>query len=221
MTAAPSGVTWLIFVDDLHIDFRNTGYLRRLLQSIGSELIRAGDVFALESAGPSSVSVALTADRSRLHGQVHRMAGNGLKSMEVLERAPGPDGHREIDYRFRLAVTAATRMLDSLPPWPARRRAMLYISNGYEVERATSRLAVLTGAARRANARIFAIDPRAIPGAAVRQASVEGAAAERHWSATHTSLHAVAQRTGGFAARDQFDVAQVMARIASAVRPAR
>ena len=39
-SAAP--VTWRIFVDDLHIAFRDTGYVRKLLASIGGELIRAG-----------------------------------------------------------------------------------------------------------------------------------------------------------------------------------
>ena len=29
--AQDGGVTWLIFVDDLHLDFRNTGYIRKLL----------------------------------------------------------------------------------------------------------------------------------------------------------------------------------------------
>ena len=35
-----SAVTWLVFVDDLHLDFRNTGRLRDLLGLVSSELIQ-------------------------------------------------------------------------------------------------------------------------------------------------------------------------------------
>lgn len=34
-TSKPAaGVAWLVFVDDLHIDFRNTGLVRRFLQGL-------------------------------------------------------------------------------------------------------------------------------------------------------------------------------------------
>ena len=46
-TAALGLVTWLVFVDDLHLDFRNTGRLRALLRLVSSELIRNDDRFAV------------------------------------------------------------------------------------------------------------------------------------------------------------------------------
>ena len=192
-----------------------------MLQALARDLVREGDVFTVESTGPSSVSLPLSADRARLEVELGRVAGSGLKVKELQEGAAGPLGRREVDYRFRIAVTAARRMLDEVPARPARRRAMLYISNGYDVEGATPRLAVLARAARRANVRVFAIDPRGIPGATVRRATLEGGAAERHWLSTNTSLHRLAEQTGGFATRDQLDVAQVVRRIATAVRPSR
>jgi hypothetical protein len=36
--AARARVTWLIFVDDLHLDFRNTGRIRGMLKTIVSQL---------------------------------------------------------------------------------------------------------------------------------------------------------------------------------------
>jgi hypothetical protein len=67
--AAPRYVTthartlWLLFVDDLHLDFVNTGGLREVLRAISSELIHDGDVFAVRSSRPSSISIDLTSDR--------------------------------------------------------------------------------------------------------------------------------------------------------------
>ena len=54
----PVPVTWLIFVDDLHLDFRNTGRIRDALMKLASALIQDGDRFAIASGGPSSLAVA-------------------------------------------------------------------------------------------------------------------------------------------------------------------
>jgi hypothetical protein len=60
--AQDAGVTWLIIVDDLHLDFRNTGYIRKLLGSIASELIRDGDALVLRCSGRSP-SIPFTTNR--------------------------------------------------------------------------------------------------------------------------------------------------------------
>src|SRR6516162_4925845 len=85
-------VTWLIFVDDLHIEFRNTGYVRKLLTSVATELLRDGDSFALRSSGPSSVSTPLSSNRALLDAAIPKVAGNELKPDEVL----GPVGENEL-----------------------------------------------------------------------------------------------------------------------------
>ena len=51
-----SGTLWLIFLDDLHVDFRSTGHLRTLLRTICTELVQAGDMVGIVSTGPSSIS---------------------------------------------------------------------------------------------------------------------------------------------------------------------
>src|SRR5689334_229821 len=60
------GVTWLIFVDDLHLDFRDTGHIRKLLRSIASQVIREEDAFVLVCSGPSFRAIDLTVRRSLL-----------------------------------------------------------------------------------------------------------------------------------------------------------
>src|SRR5688572_19805276 len=61
-----AGRIFLIFVDDLHLDFRNTGRIRDLFKKIAKELIHEGDMFGILSTGPSSLSIDLTYDRRRL-----------------------------------------------------------------------------------------------------------------------------------------------------------
>jgi hypothetical protein len=89
-TAQDAGVTWLIFVDDLHLDFRNTGSIRKLLGSIASELIRDGDAFVLRSSGPSP-SIPFTTNRSLLDAAIGRVAGNGLPPTAILRLSPVND----------------------------------------------------------------------------------------------------------------------------------
>jgi hypothetical protein len=58
-----AGRIFLIFVDDLHLDFRNTGRIRELFKKISKELIHDGDMFGIVSTGPSSLSIDLTYDQ--------------------------------------------------------------------------------------------------------------------------------------------------------------
>jgi len=50
----PAANVWLIFVDDLHLDFTATGHLKDLFKKITDELVHEGDVFGVVSSGPSS-----------------------------------------------------------------------------------------------------------------------------------------------------------------------
>src|SRR5687768_9845217 len=61
-----AGRIFFIFVDDLHLDFRNTGRIRDLFQKISNELIHDGDMFGIVSTGPSSIAIDPTYDRKRL-----------------------------------------------------------------------------------------------------------------------------------------------------------
>src|SRR5688500_18941599 len=59
----PAGITWLILVDDLHMDYRNTGRIRDLLRSIATGLMGDDDAVVMRASGPSSISIGWTADR--------------------------------------------------------------------------------------------------------------------------------------------------------------
>jgi len=206
----PVGIAWLIFVDDLHTDFRNTGYLRNLLKSIARDLVRPGDLVAVRSTGPSSLSIDLTSDRSRLEAAIGKASGSGLKMSEILatpvrDRAQGLD---EIAYRLKITLDAASAMISEVSRAGNRPKGLLYISNGYSGETSVE-LSAFARAARRANVTVFALDPRGLPGSPN---------AKERSAASQNSLRAIAEPTRGFALIDDKDFEDGMTRIRRAMR---
>jgi len=212
MAARPGGaqpaVRWLIIVDDLHLDFRNTGHVRALVKSIAAELIHDGDQVALHSTGPSSVSVAWTSDRSVVDSVIRKIAGNGLKVSDILAITRGLTPTNEVDYRATLALSRVNEIIASLDP-----AVVIFISNGY-VDRSPS----LTRADGRARMPVFALDPRLLAGAIVDRSGVDAASWNAYWAATRNSLRALSERSGGFALEEGHDLAATLARISDLVR---
>ena len=52
-------VAWLVFVDDLHLDFRNTGRIRDLVKSMAAELIREKILDETYEEIPHSIAVEI------------------------------------------------------------------------------------------------------------------------------------------------------------------
>ena len=59
-----SGRIFLFFVDDLHLQFHNTGRVRELFKKISKELVHDGDMFGIVSSGPSSIAIDMTYDKN-------------------------------------------------------------------------------------------------------------------------------------------------------------
>jgi hypothetical protein len=206
--AAQPTVRWLIIVDDLHLDFRNTGHLRTLLKTIAAELIHDGDAVALHSTGPSSVSVALTRERSVFVSVIKNIAGNALKVSDMLAITRGLTPTNEVEYRATLAVSRVNEIIAILDP-----AVVIYISNGY-VDGSPS----LTRAGGRDRMPVFALDPRLLPGAIVDRAGVDTASWNAYWAATRNSLRALSEPSGGFALEEGQDLTAALARINALVR---
>ena len=211
-----AGVTWLIFVDDLHIDFRNTGYIRKLLGSIATDLIRDGDGFVLRSSGPSP-SVPFATNRSLLDAAIGRVAGNALRPEDIL-RSSSPNGiQHEVRYRASFAGSAAAELLNAGASL-GRRQAMLYITNGYPVDPLDTRIAGFAGAAQRAHVIVFAMNARGLPGAPAVPVQGDAALWDSYRSAMLNSLRAISEPTGGFAVVDEADFAGALLRISRSAR---
>ncbi|HZB26271.1 MAG TPA: VWA domain-containing protein [Vicinamibacterales bacterium] len=127
-----AGRIFLVFVDDLHLDFRNTPRIRQLFQKIAKELIHEGDMFGIVSTGPSSIAVDMTYDRRRLDEAMKKISGAGLAPKDILDVPQGQQGPPEVRYRAHVAFSTAYDIMQKLQQVQNRRKAVIYVSNGYD-----------------------------------------------------------------------------------------
>lgn len=127
-----AGRIFLIIVDDLHLDFRNTGRIRDLFKRISKTLVHEGDMFSIVSTGPSSLAIDPTYDRKVLDEAIKKITGNGLKPSDIINGAEGADGPSEVRYRAHVAFSTAYDMLTQMEKINNRRKAVIWVSNGYD-----------------------------------------------------------------------------------------
>jgi VWFA-related protein len=131
-TSDAAGRIFLIFIDDLHLDFRNTPRIRDLFKKIAKELIHEGDMFGIVSTGPSSIAIEMTYDRRRLDEAMKKISGAGLAPKDILDVPEGAQGPPEVRYRAHVAFSTAYEIMGKLQQVHNRRKAFVYVSNGYD-----------------------------------------------------------------------------------------
>jgi VWFA-related protein len=129
-----AGRIFLIIVDDLHLEFRNTGRIRDLFRRISKNLIHEGDMFAIVSTGPSSLAIDPTYDRRILDDSIKKITGNGLRPSDVIQGAEGAEGPSEVRYRAHVAFSTAHDMLRQMERITNRRKAVVWVSNGFDFD---------------------------------------------------------------------------------------
>jgi VWFA-related protein len=128
-----AGRIFIFFLDDLHLDFRNTGRIRDLIKKIRTTLVHDGDLFGVVSTGPSSIAIDLTYDLKRLDEVVKKISGAGLRPQEIIESgSQSQEGPSEVRYRAHTAFSTAYDLMAELEKIHNRRKALIYISNGYD-----------------------------------------------------------------------------------------
>ena len=127
-----SGRIFLFFVDDLHLQFHNTGRVRDLFKRISKELVHDGDMFGIVSSGPSSIAVDMTYDKARLDEAIKKIAGSELKPTDIINGASGAEGPSEVRYRAHVAFSTVNDLLNNLESVHNRRKALVYVSDGYD-----------------------------------------------------------------------------------------
>jgi VWFA-related protein len=127
-----SGRIFLFFVDDLHLQFHNTGRIRDLFKKISKELVHDGDMFGIVSSGPSSIAIDMTYDRARLDEAIKKIAGNELSPTDIIQGPSGSQGPSEVRYRAHVAFSTVNDILQNLEQVHNRRKALVYVSDGYD-----------------------------------------------------------------------------------------
>jgi VWFA-related protein len=129
-----AGRIFLIIVDDLHLDFRNTGRIRDLFKRVATTLVHEGDMFSIVSTGPSSLAIDPTYDRKILDDAIKKITGNGLKPSDIIQGPEGAEGPTEVRYRAHVAFSTAYDILRQMERINNRRKAVIWVSNGYDFD---------------------------------------------------------------------------------------
>lgn len=127
-----SGRIFILFIDDLHLDFKDTARVRDLLKKVKNTLIHQGDMFGIVSTGTSSIAIDLTYDMKRIDEAIKKVMGGGLKPTDIIQGPEGQEGPTEVRYRAHVAFSTAADLLYSLEKVHNRRKALIYVSNGYD-----------------------------------------------------------------------------------------
>jgi VWFA-related protein len=131
-TSDSSGRVFILFIDDLHLDFRSTPRTRDLMKRMLKNLIHEGDMFGIVTTGTSGVSQQLTYDRRVLEDAVERITGSALRPSEILSATWGSQGPLEVRHRTHVAFEVLNDLLQNLEKIQNRRKAILYLSSGYD-----------------------------------------------------------------------------------------
>ena len=132
--SSDSGRIFFILVDDLHLNFRDTARVRDLLKRVASELIHEGDMFGIVSTGPSAIEIGLTYDRRRLAEAERKLSGSALSPGDIVSAPQGAQGPPEVRHKAHVAFSTAADAIRQLGQVHDRRKAFIYISNGYDLD---------------------------------------------------------------------------------------
>jgi hypothetical protein len=226
----PARVAWLLFADDLHLDFVSTGRLRDLLRTAASTLREDDSLIGLRSSGPSMASHAPSTNRTGFEAAIKRIAGNGLKASDVLA-SPLPGSTGELRYRAHTTLTALHTAIDSLAATPAQHKHLVFVSNGFAIvqpaavplsripnrellvlqdEEIRAEIAAAAQAALDAGVTIAALDPRRYLPDDLENIPVDQALWRKFVDASHDNLRELAMATGGSLLDDNQPLTEVL-----------
>jgi hypothetical protein len=132
--ATSAQVVWLIFVDDLHLDFVTTGRLRDVLRTVASTLGEGAALIGVQSSGPSMASLPPSTDPVSRDAAIRRIIGHALRPGDFLV-GNSADTTRELRYRAHTSLSAVYSAVESLARVGTPKKHILYVSNGFAVAR--------------------------------------------------------------------------------------
>jgi VWFA-related protein len=129
-----AGRVLLIFVDDLHFEPEYTPHVRRLVQTIADTLLHEGDLMAMISSGPSAIEIGLTYDRKLIASAASQIKGSGITAAEIFKLLETSQGPGDLRSRAQIAFFTAYNILGELEQIQNKRKAVVYISTGYDFD---------------------------------------------------------------------------------------
>ena len=124
----------LIFVDDLHFEPEYSPNVRKLYSTLVDTLVHDGDLAAVVSSGPSSIEIQPTYDRKLVAAAVSKIRGSAMTPAEMFKTIETSQGPGDIRQRAQTAFYAAYNIVADLEKVQNKRKAILYISTGYDFD---------------------------------------------------------------------------------------
>ncbi len=132
--ADDAGRVFLIFIDDLHFEPEYSPHVRRLVTTLAETLLHDGDIVTMVSSGPSAIEIGPTRDRKLIASAASKIRGSGLTPAEIFRMLETSQGPTDVRDRAQLAFYTAYNVVSSLEQVQNRRKAVLYISTGYDFD---------------------------------------------------------------------------------------
>ena len=129
-----TGRVLLIFVDDLHFEPEYSPHVRRLVTMLAENLLHEGDLAAIVSSGPSAIEIQPTYDRKLIAASVSKIRGSAMTASEMFKLLETSQGPGDLRQRAQIAFQAAYGVLADLEKVQNKRKAVLYISTGYDFD---------------------------------------------------------------------------------------
>ena len=128
------GRVFIIFVDDMHIQFTNTSRTKSILRDIRDTLIH-DDLVGIVSTGFSSLEVNLNYDinKKRFNEAIDRVSGTALSPQDIINASQTADGPAGVRHNTFVAFKTAYDMLEQAARIQDRRKAFIYLSEGYNL----------------------------------------------------------------------------------------
>ncbi len=134
VAADTAGRVVLIFVDDLHFEPEYTPHVRRLIETLVTNLLHDGDMAAMVSSGPSAIEIGLTYDRKLIASAASRIRGSGITASELFQLLESSQGPGDLRQRAQVAFFTAYNIVNDLERVANKRKAVIYISTGYDFD---------------------------------------------------------------------------------------
>jgi VWFA-related protein len=129
-----AGRVILIFVDDLHFEPELSPNVRKVYQTLVETLVHEGDLVCVISSGPSSIEIGPTYDRKLVMEAMGKIRGSGLLASDIFKMLETSQGPGDIRARAQMAFYAAYDMLAQFENISNRRKAVVYLSLGYDFD---------------------------------------------------------------------------------------
>ena len=129
-----AGRIFIFFVDAMHLMPESTPRVRHFVKEVADILVHEGDLVGLISNDSAGTAINLTYDRELVKSAVDGIIGTGLTPRElIMDMQEGREGPEELRWRAHRAFMTVNTLLTNLESVQDRRKVLLYVSTGYDV----------------------------------------------------------------------------------------